>query len=109
MKKMYCLLLLCLTLSVISFSQEVACKVTITDVDTMMVIVQQFDQMDTIMTTNGKFSFKKKLTTPDFFTILCIKNQQSINAIREGNERKMRDKSDGTLREFFFESGEATV
>jgi thiol-disulfide isomerase/thioredoxin len=67
------------------------------------------NKCDTIFTNNGQFSFTKNLLHPELYTINCIKTKQSITAIKEGNERKIRSIEDITNRELFLESGEATI
>ncbi len=106
MKKNFCLLLLCLLLSMIVSSQIVTIRGNITDVDTMMVLIRRMDKCDTVFTTTGKFTFSRKLLLPELFTIVCVKNKQSIDALKEGNERKMRSIEDGAYQEFFLENGE---
>lgn len=108
MKKTFCLLFLCLLFAG-TFSQRLVLKGIITDVDTVLVVLKGTDQADTVMTTNGRFSFHKNLPTPEIFRIICVKNQQSINALREGNERKMRSRDDGVTRELFLESGDVVI
>lgn len=75
----------------------------------MMVMLKGANQCDTIFTSNGKFIFSKKLAFPELFTLICIKNKQSIDAIKENNERKMRSKEDGVTRELFLANGALTI
>ncbi len=109
MKKLFCLLFFCLLFSIISSAQVITIKGKITDTDTVMILFRSINNTDTVFTTNGKFMYSKKLSSPEFFTIVWVKNKQSIQALTEGNERKMRSLDDGASRELFLESGELSI
>ena len=106
---MFCLLSACLLLTFAGHSQTVTIHGKISDADTMMVLLKSMNKCDTVFTNNGRFSISRKLTTPELFTLICVKNKQSIEAIKENNERKMRTKEDGVSREFFLEGGEINI
>ena len=106
---MYCLLSFCLLLSAGSYGQELIFKAHLRDADTMMIVFRSISGSDTINTTNGHFTFRKKLPFPQLYTIICVRNQQSIAALRDGNERGMRSIADGVSREVFFENGTASL
>jgi len=109
MKKRFYLFTACVLFGITVWPQNIIVKGRITDVDTVMILFRSMDRCDTVFTTNGQFKFSRTLLQPELFTIVCIKNKQSIEAIKEGNERKMRSLEDGVSREFFFESGEVTI
>lgn len=109
MKKIFFSLFLCLILGKSAVAQSIIIRGDITDTDTMMVLLKSVNNCDTVFTNNGKFIFNRTLPQPEFFTIICIKNQQSIQAIKENNERKMRSLDDGSSRDLFLECGEATI
>lgn len=90
-------------------AQEITVHGKIADTDTVMVILSGMEKADTIMTHNGYFSFKRKQKYPQFYSLIFIKNQQSIEAIKEGNERKMRSREDGTYLSLFLENGTVTL
>ncbi|MES2005410.1 MAG: TlpA disulfide reductase family protein [Bacteroidota bacterium] len=109
MKTHFYLLLTCLLVSITAFSQTITLKGKITDADTMMVLLRGITQCDTVFTQNGLFSITRKLQAPELLTLICVKNKQSIEAIKENNERKMRSLEDGVSRELFLEGGEVTI
>lgn len=105
MKLFFAQAILCLMLSAHVYSQSITMNIRITDSDTLMALVKGFQWCDTLYTQNGKFVYTKKLKQPELLTLVVIRNKQSIMAIREGNERKMRSKDDGNYREFFIKDG----
>ncbi len=109
MKKLLLLLPLCLFVSIIAHTQSIVINGKVTDADTLMVLLRSINRSDTVFTTNGAFSINRELSYPEFFTLICIKNKQSIEAIKENNERKMRSIEDGVSREFFLEGGEVDL
>lgn len=108
MKKMSCLAIICL-ICFSAYSQPLVLKVKINDADTVMALLISIDKTDTAYTTNGRFTFRRNLLSPQLFTIVCVKNAVSIQALREGNERKMRSRSDGVSRELFLESDNVSI
>lgn len=90
-------------------AQWVSIKAKITDVDTMMVLVRGMNWSDTIYTNTGQVNYRKKLTHPEMLNLIFVKNAQSIEAIKKGNERMMRAKEDGRNREVFCTEGKITM
>ncbi len=101
MKHFIVLLIVCLLGKPNSHAQSFKLNAKITDVDTMMVIVGGFEWSDTLFIIDGHVNFERKLDHHQMIRIIFVKNQQSIAAIKEGNERKVRSKSDGVFREIF--------
>ncbi len=99
----------CFLFSITVWSQNIIVKGKITDEDTVMLLFGSMNAFDTLFTNTGQFEFNRKVLHPEFFTIACIKNKQSIEAIKEGNERKMRSRDDGVSRDFFLEGGEVVI
>jgi len=96
-------------LSLNSMAQNVNVRCKITDVDTLMVLIRSLGKSDTIITHNGQFEYKSSLLHATLFTIVCVKNNQSIQALKENNERKMRDRDDGVSRDLFLDEGEVII
>ncbi len=109
MKKRFYLFVLGILFGLNAAAQNVIVKGKITDADTLMILFRSMNPCDTVFTNNGQFSFTKNLLHPELYTINCIKTKQSITAIKEGNERKIRSIEDITNRELFLESGEVTI
>lgn len=107
MKNVFCLLLLC-PLLLPAFSQELVLEGTITDADTLMVVLRGADRTDTAITTNGRFTIRRELEMAEMFTLICVRGERSFNALRHGIERDMR-KEDGVARELFLESGKVEI
>ncbi len=84
-----------------SHAQSFKLDAKIVDVDTMLVIVRGLGWSDTLFVSNGKINYERKMQHHEMIRVIFVKNHQSMNAIREGNERKMRSKSDGVFREIF--------
>lgn len=105
---MFYLLVLCLS-GIATSAQYLTIKGRITDADTMMILFRSMNRCDTVFTSNGNFTFTRKLSSPELFTIACVKGQQSILAAKEGNERNMRSREDGVYSELFLESGETVL
>lgn len=101
MKHFIVFVLICLISKQDSYAQTIKLNARITDVDTMLVIIRGLDWADTLMTSNGIVSYEKSIGHHEMIHIIFVKNNQSMNAIREGNERKMRSKSDGVFRQIF--------
>lgn len=101
MKHFIALILVCLISKQDSYAQTIKLNARITDVDTMLVIVRGLNWADTLMTSNGIVSYERSIGHHEMIHIIFVKNHQSMNAIREGNERKMRSKSDGVFRQIF--------
>jgi thiol-disulfide isomerase/thioredoxin len=105
MTKNIYLAILCQIFSVLCFSQVITIQASIADVDTVMMMVLGSKLSDTVYTTNGKLQYTAKLPSPEMLRLIFIKTQQSIEAIKEGNEGKMRSRDDGAFREIFAEEG----
>ncbi len=106
MKKFLPLFYVACLFSVNVWSQDCTVKGKIIDADTAMILLRNASRVDTQFTNTGEFTFNKKLSYPEHFWIIIIKNKQSIEAIKEGNERKMRSMEDGVSRELFLEGGQ---
>ena len=90
------------------YSQTTTIKGKIIDQDTLMILFGSINKYDTVFTYNGEFERKVETNNPELFNFALIKNKQSIQAIKEGNERKMRSREDLVSRSFFLEGGEIT-
>lgn len=101
MKQIIVLIIVCLLGKPDSHAQSFKIDAKIVDVDTFLMIVRGLDWSDTLSISNGKVNYEKKMEHHEMVRIIFVKDQQSINAIKEGNERKMRSKSDGVFREIF--------
>lgn len=106
---MFYLLLFCLIAFITATGQNLIIKGEITDSDTVMILLRSMDKCDTTYTNNGKFIFNRRIISPELFTMACIKSKQSIDAIKEGNESKIRSSDDVVSRELFLESGEVII
>ena len=95
--------------SVNALSQNCTIKGKIIDADTVMILLRNVSSVDTLFSHTGEFTFNKKLSYPEHFWINIIKNKQSIEAIKEGNERKMRSVEDAVSRELFLEGGKIMI
>lgn len=109
MKKFLHLFLISYIFSLNVYAQNLIIKGKIIDVDTLMILLANTSKVDTLFTNTGKFEFNKTLSHPEFFSIAFVKDKQSIAAIKEGNERKMRSAEDIVSRDFFLESGEVVI
>lgn len=109
MKKFVCLFFVSCIFSLNVWSQNSIIKGKIIDVDTLMILLGNTSKVDTLFTNTGKFKFKRTLSHPEFFSIAFVKDKQSIAAIKEGNERKMRSLEDIVSRDFFLERGEVVI
>ena len=101
MKHFIVFVIVCLIGKPNSYAQLFKLNANIVDVDTVLVIVRGLNWSDTLFTTNGNINYEKKMYHHEMVRIIFVKNNQSINAIKEGNERKMRSKTDGVFREIF--------
>lgn len=101
MKHFIVLVIVCLIGKPNSYAQLFKLNANIVDVDTVLVIVRGFNWSDTLFTTNGNINYEKKLEHHEMVRIIFVKNNQSINAIKEGNERNVRSKTDGVFRDIF--------
>jgi len=101
MKQYILQVVVCLLLNQFVSAQTIKIKVKINDVDTIMVMVRGMDWCDTLYSTNGNVEYVKKMQHPELLRLIFVKNNQSIAAIRNGNERAMRSKEDGVSREIF--------
>lgn len=101
MKHFIVLVIVCLLGKPNSHAQSFKLDAKIVDVDTMLVIVGGLGWSDTLFISNGQIKYEKAMQHHEMVRIIFVKNRQSMNAIREGNERKMRSKSDGIFREIF--------
>lgn len=86
-------------------TQKITIQGKIADTDTVMVILAGMEKTDTIFSANGAFLFTKMQTYPQFYSLIFVKNKQSIEAIKEGNERKMRSREDAAYINFFLQDG----
>ncbi len=109
MKKILYQVLFCLTSFIPATGQNLIVKGEITDCDTVMLLLRSMDKIDTIYTNNGKFTFKRHIISPELFRMVCIKSKQSIEAIKEGNESKIRSDNDVVSKELFLEGGEVII
>lgn len=109
MKKAFFQLLFCLTAFLTTTGQNLIVKGEITDSDTVMLLLRSMDKCDTVYTNNGKFTFKRHIISPELFRMVCIKSKQSIDAIKEGNESKIRSDDDVVSKELFLERGEVII
>lgn len=101
MKHFIALILVCLISKQDGYAQTIKLHAKITDVDTMLVIIRGLNWSDTLLTSNGIVKYEKSIGHHEMIHVIFVKNTQSMNAIREGNERKIRSKSDGVSREIF--------
>jgi thiol-disulfide isomerase/thioredoxin len=90
-------------------AQKIKISAKISDVDTMMVMVLGMNWCDTLYSTNGYVEYVKKMQHPELLRLIFVKNNQSIAAIKNGNERAIRSKEDGTYREIFSDSEDIII
>lgn len=105
MRSIFVLLFLCLVMNQDLQARPIRVQVTITDVDTVMMLVRGADWTDTLHTTNGQFNKTIQLAHPQLVYLILVKHPQSIQAILEENERGLRSIEDVVSRNFFVDSG----
>ena len=90
-------------------AQYIRIKGKITDCDTMLVLFQGAEKNDTIITYNGEFSFSRKAAYPELCHLYLAKNNQTIEALKSGNEAKIRSRNDVARKELFLEAGTTNI
>jgi thiol-disulfide isomerase/thioredoxin len=90
-------------------AQYIRIKGKITDCDTMLVLFQGAEKTDTLITYNGEFSFSRKAAYPELCHLYLVKNNQSIKAIKSGNEASIRSRNDVAWKELFLEAGATNI
>lgn len=105
MNKLIQLGITCLAMPFFCLSQTIKIQVHLSDVDTSMMIVKGITVSDTLHSTNGEFLYTRMILSPELIRLIFVKNQQSIKAIEEGNERKLRSITDAASIECFAEQG----
>ncbi|WP_126972308.1 TlpA family protein disulfide reductase [Gynurincola endophyticus] len=97
--------LLCLILSLSSFAQNYKIDIKISNADTMMLMILGESDRDTFYTNNGQFSHTGTLSSPEMIRLILIKDSQSIEAAKAGNERGIRSKVDVFFQDVLAEGG----
>jgi len=97
-------MLLTVLIGLQSGAQNIQLKGTITDCDTLLVLFQGAEKNDTLLTCNGEFSFSRKAAFPELCHLYLVKNKQSIEAIKSGDQNNVR-RTDVARKELFLDPG----